>query len=160
MVLDTWKSSFESWQWLFSYFAYIFIFIFHFDTLLKNATDIITMSGSYFITKCDKSLLQNASTFLLQNPTALLQNATGIKNCDDSITKCRSYYKMRRYTHAWQFFLSKYVSLEWLYYINVAKKQEMLIHNQILKICAFFNVDIEVTCTNVNFYPNCSPHLC
>ena len=30
----------------------------------------------YFITKCDKSLLQNVSGFLLQNATVLLQNAT------------------------------------------------------------------------------------
>ena len=34
---------------------------------------------------------------LLQNATAiLLQNATVITNCDDFITKCDSYYKMRR----------------------------------------------------------------
>ena len=33
---------------------------------------------------------------LLQNATAiLLQNATVITNCDDFITKCGSYYKMR-----------------------------------------------------------------
>ena len=49
-----------------------------------------------FITKCDKSLLQNALGFLLQNATVLLQNATFIANCDDFITKCDSYYKMQR----------------------------------------------------------------
>ena len=53
----------------------------HYGTLLQNATDIIT--------KSEKSLLQNASAFLLQN-------ATVIANCDDFITKCASYYKMRR----------------------------------------------------------------
>ena len=47
----------------------------HYDSLLQNATGIITKSDSYFITKCGKSLLQNASGFLLQN-------ATVITNCD------------------------------------------------------------------------------
>ena len=37
----------------------------------------------------DKSLLQNALGFLLQN-------AIVIKNCDNFITKCNSYYKMQR----------------------------------------------------------------
>ena len=57
---------------------------------------IITKCDSYFITKCVRSLLQNASVFLLQNTTVLLQNATVITKCDDFITKCNSYYKMRR----------------------------------------------------------------
>ena len=35
------------------------------DSLLQNATDIITKWDSYFITKCDRSVLQNASGFLL-----------------------------------------------------------------------------------------------
>ena len=49
-----------------------------------------------FITKCDKSLLQNAPGFyyemwqLLQNATVLLQNATVLTNCD-------VYYKLRQY---------------------------------------------------------------
>ena len=47
----------------------------HYDSLLQNAT--------YIITKCDKSLLQSESGFLLQNATVLLQNAT-------------VFYKMRR----------------------------------------------------------------
>ena len=46
----------------------------HYDTL-------ITKCCSYFITKCNKSLLQNASV---------------ITNCDDLIIKCDNYYKMRR----------------------------------------------------------------
>ena len=50
----------------------------HFNSLLQNATDI-TKWDSYFITKCDKSLLQNALVFLLQNTTVLLQNATIFK---------------------------------------------------------------------------------
>ena len=71
-------------------------YMIHCGTLLQNAADIITKYDSYFITKCDKSLLQNASGFLLQNTTVLLQNATVIKNCDNFITKYDSYYKMRR----------------------------------------------------------------
>ena len=57
------------------------------------------------------SLLQNATAILLQNATevyykmrqvfyykmpVLLQNATVIIKCDDLITKCDSYYKIRR----------------------------------------------------------------
>ena len=53
----------------------------HYDTLLQNATDIITKCGSYFITECNKSLLQNESV---------------TTNCDDLIIKCDNYYKMRR----------------------------------------------------------------
>ena len=36
------------------------------------------------------------SGFLLQYVTVLLQNATVIANCDDFITRCDSYYKLRR----------------------------------------------------------------
>ena len=71
-------------------------YLIHYDTLLQNATDIITKCDSYFITKCDRGLLQSASGFLLQNATVLLQNAMVITYCDDYITKCDSYYKMRR----------------------------------------------------------------
>ena len=68
----------------------------HCDTLLQNATGIITKCDSHFYTKCDRTLSQNASEFLLQNATVLLQNTTVITKCDDFITKCESYYKMRR----------------------------------------------------------------
>ena len=54
-----------------------------YDSLLQNAADVITKCDSYFITKRDGSLLQNA--------TVLLQNAT-------VITKCDVYYKLRQYT--------------------------------------------------------------
>ena len=60
-----------------------------YNSLLQNATDVITKCDSYFITKYDRSLLQNTLGFLLQN-------ATVITNCDDLITNCDSYYKMRR----------------------------------------------------------------
>ena len=48
----------------------------HYGTLLQNATDVITKCDSYFIVKRDRSLLQNASGFLLQIATVLLQNVT------------------------------------------------------------------------------------
>ena len=41
--------------------------------------------------KCGRSLLQNASGFLVQN-------ATVIENCDDFITKYDVYYKLRQYS--------------------------------------------------------------
>ena len=63
----------------------------HYGTLLENATDNITKCGSCFATKCDKSLLQNALGFLLQNATVLLQNAAAITNCD-------VFYKLTQYT--------------------------------------------------------------
>ena len=62
---------------------------------MQNATDIITKCDSYFITKCNRSLLETASGFLLQNARVLSQNVTVITNCDNFITKCNSYYKMR-----------------------------------------------------------------
>ena len=67
-----------------------------YDSLLQNATDIVTKCDSYFVTKCDRNLLQNASGFLLQNATVLLQNAAVITDCDNFITNCDSYYKMGR----------------------------------------------------------------
>ena len=55
-----------------------------YKTLLQNATDIITKCNSYFIRKCDKSLLQNVSGCLLQTATVLLKistvNATVLTN--------------------------------------------------------------------------------
>ena len=38
-------------------------YLLHYNSLSQNATDIITKWDSYFITKCDRSLLQNASGF-------------------------------------------------------------------------------------------------
>ena len=47
--------------------------------------------------KMRQVLLQNATAILLQNATGfLLQNTTVITKCDDFITKCDSYYKIRR----------------------------------------------------------------
>ena len=47
----------------------------HYDSLLQNATDVFTKCDSYFIKKCDGTLLQNV-TF---------------------ITKCDVYYELRHY---------------------------------------------------------------
>ena len=58
------------------------------------ATDVTTKCNIYFITKCDKILLQNTLGFLLQNATVLLQNVTIIIKCDDFITKYDVYYKL------------------------------------------------------------------
>ena len=55
----------------------------HYDSLLRNAINIITKCDSYFITVYDRSLLQNA--------TVLLQNATDITSCNNSFKKCDSY---------------------------------------------------------------------
>ena len=52
------------------------------QVLLQSATP-------FFITKCDGLLLQSATAFLLQS-------ATGITKCDNFITKCDRYYKVRR----------------------------------------------------------------
>ena len=57
---------------------------------------VIEKCVSYFITKCDKVILQKSSTFLSQNATVLLQNATVITKCNTFVTKCDSYYKMWR----------------------------------------------------------------
>ena len=59
-------------------------YLIRYDSLLKNGIDIITKCDSYFITKCDRSLLQNASGFFF------------ITKCD-SYYKCDIYYKLRQY---------------------------------------------------------------
>ena len=50
-------------------------YLIYYDRLLQNATDIITKCYSYFVTKCDKNLLKNATV----------------------ITKWNVYYKLRGY---------------------------------------------------------------
>ena len=66
-------------------------YLIRYNSLLQNAADVITKCDIYFVTKCDRSLLQNPTGFLLQNAIVLLQNAT-------IITKCDIYYKLRQYT--------------------------------------------------------------
>ena len=46
----------------------------YYDTLLQNATDIVTKSDSYFIAKCDRILLQDAT--VITKMRRLLQIAT------------------------------------------------------------------------------------
>ena len=52
-----------------------------------------------FIRKCDRSLIENASGFSVQNATVLLhmrqllQNATLITNCDSTTTYLKNYQK-------------------------------------------------------------------
>ena len=72
------------------------LYFIHYDSLLQNATDLITKCNNYFITKCDRSLLQNASGFLLQNATVLLQNATVIIKCY-VFTSCDSVSSQSKY---------------------------------------------------------------
>ena len=87
-------------------------YLIRYDTLLQNATDIITKCDSYFIIKCDRSLLQNASGFLLQNGTVLLQSATILLQNAIVITKCDVYYKLRQYNIHWFcWFISFYLVL-------------------------------------------------
>ena len=73
------------------------LYLICYNSLSQNTTDVVTKCHSYFTTKCDISLLQNASVFLLQNATVLLQNATVITNYENFITKCDVYYKLRQY---------------------------------------------------------------
>ena len=68
---------------LFSYLAY-------YDHFITKSNQYYSKCNSYFIKKCDKSWLQNASDFLLQNATTSLQNAT-------VVTKCIVYNKMCQY---------------------------------------------------------------
>ena len=59
------------------------------QVLLQSAT-------AFFITKCDGLLLQSATAFYYKVRQVLLQTATGITKCDNFITKCDRYYKVRR----------------------------------------------------------------
>ena len=68
-------------------------YLVHYDTLLQNSIDIIAKCDSYFITKCDKSLLQNELCFLLQNVTVLLKSRQLLRNAS-FITKCVSTRNM------------------------------------------------------------------
>ena len=42
----------------------VFLYFVHYNTLLQNATGIITICDSCFIKKCDKSLLQNVTVII------------------------------------------------------------------------------------------------
>ena len=64
--------------------------------LLQNTTAFLSQNG-YFITKCDKTYITKCVTlFLLKNVADLFKNVTIVTKCFGFITKCESYYKMRR----------------------------------------------------------------
>ena len=65
--------------------AIVLSYLVHYNNLLQNATDIITKCDSYFITKCEKSLLQDASAVLLKHAAVS--------------TKCDIYYKIQQYMY-------------------------------------------------------------
>ena len=48
-----------------------------------------------FFIKCDKSLLQNVSAFLLQNALVITNAVILIQN-PIGVTKCEAYYEMRQ----------------------------------------------------------------
>ena len=91
----------------------------HYDSLLQNATDIITKCDRYyykiwqqFYYGMRQMLLQNVTTILLRNAAEIYYKFRQVffykmqpfyykmwqlfTNCDDFIIKCDSYYKMRR----------------------------------------------------------------
>ena len=61
--------------------------------MVPDMTDIATKRDSYFISKCDKILLQNTSGFLIEHATVLLQDVTLITKCN-KLAKIRQFYKM------------------------------------------------------------------
>ena len=73
-----------------------------YDSLLQNATNVIAKCDSYFITKHDRSLLQNA---------------TVITECDDFITKCDIYYKLLRTLEAIEY-VKKYPTFQEKYKLH------------------------------------------
>ena len=62
--------------------------------ITKRGKILLQIAAAFFITNCDKNLLQNAAAHLLQNASSLLQNAAGITERVDFITKRGRYYKM------------------------------------------------------------------
>ena len=54
--------------------------------------------------KVRQVLLQSATAFFYYKvrQVLLLQSAAGITKCDNFITKCDDYYKVRQYTPPWQ----------------------------------------------------------
>ena len=53
-----------------------------YDSLFQNATDIITKCDNYFVTKCNRSLLQSASGFSLQNAMQFYQKMQQLLQID------------------------------------------------------------------------------
>ena len=71
-------------------------YLIHYDSLLQNATDIITKCDSYFITKCVRFFITKYDSFITKcnsnyklrqfyyKMRQLLQNAMFITNCDST----------------------------------------------------------------------------
>ena len=72
----------------------------HYESLLQNATDIITKCDCYFITKCAEVYYKILQVFyykmrqLLQNATILLQNLTVFTKCDVCYKLRHTYYNI------------------------------------------------------------------
>ena len=62
-----------------------------FQVYYKMRQVLLQSAKSFFITKYDGLLLKSATAFLLQSATSV------ITKCDNFITKCDRYYKVRRY---------------------------------------------------------------
>ena len=62
----------------------MFSYLVYYNTLLQNGTDFIIKCNTHFITKCDKSSLQNSSI--------LLQNMTFSIKCAGAATSKTKFY--------------------------------------------------------------------
>ena len=60
-------------------------YLFHYNTLLQNATDVITKCDSYFITKYAISGFSLENATVITNALILLQNATFFTKCVSAI---------------------------------------------------------------------------
>ena len=111
------------------------LYLVDYNTLLQNATDVITKCDNYFIEKCGKSLLQVVLAFSLQNATTiLLQNTTKVcyKMCQLLYYKMRhgdSYYKMRRYYYKMRHLFQNAIPLTecvhaWFYRVHLQLANE------------------------------------
>ena len=79
-----------------------------FDYLLsENAAGIIIKCDSYFITKCNRSLLQNASGLFIRKCDSCFTKGVAFTNCNNFITKFGSYYKLQVLMKEHIFFFKK-----------------------------------------------------
>ena len=60
-------------------------YLFHYNTLLQNASDVITKCYSYFITKYAISGFSLENATVITNALILLQNATFFTKCVSAI---------------------------------------------------------------------------
>ena len=67
----------------------LILYLVHYDTLLQNVTAI-------FLQNSTKVYYKMYQVSLLQNATVLWQYTTIVTKCIDFITKCDSFYKLRR----------------------------------------------------------------